>query len=253
MGQPPADSPALSQSSLLKLMWPNSWRLALQLFSTWIRTNANTAICAPMFGLVKTGEYGLSLQAMNISTGMASVWSQVKWPQVAQQRSIHDWAGMRRTLRPRIWLQTLTFLLLAAAAVFLGPPLLKILGKDKQLLATPWLVLLAASALLDMTYMFWGTLLSVENRIPTLWATVATNLACLVLAFGLSRYTSIGVPSLVLAPFLSGIVFNFWYWPMAGARMLRTTWWRFMFSGPHVAEQDAGPSSAAAPAVESRR
>ena len=232
LGPPPASSEAFTQGSLLRLMWPNSWRLALQLFSIWLRTNANTAICAPIFGLVKTGEYGLSVQAMNISTGMASVWSQVKWPQVSQLRSAHNWPGMRRTLWSRIWLQTFTFVALAAAAIFLGPPLLKVLGKDKQMMSTPWLVLLAASALLDMTYTFWGTLLSVENRIPTLWPTVITNVACLGLAFGLSRYTNLGVPALVLAPLLSGIVFNFWYWPLAGARMLRTTWWRFMFSGP---------------------
>jgi O-antigen/teichoic acid export membrane protein len=235
----PASSESLTQGSLLRLMWPNSWRLALQLFSVWLRTNANTAICAPIFGLVKTGEYGLSVQAMNLSTGMASVWSQVKWPQVSQLRSAHNWPGMRRTLWPRIWLQTLTFLALAAAAIFLGPPLLKLLGKDKQMMSTPWLVLLAASALLDMTYTFWGTLLSVENRIPTLWPAVITNVACLGLAFGLSRFTNLGVPALVLAPLVSGIVFNFWYWPLAGARMLRTTWWRFMFSGPEREDEVA--------------
>jgi hypothetical protein len=110
------------------------------------------------------------------------------------------------------------------------------------MMPTLWLVLLAVSTFLDMTYTFWGTLLSVENRIPTLWATVATNVGCLGLAFGLSRYTNLGVPALVLAPLLSGIVFNSWYWPLAGARMLRTSWWRFMFSGPE-AHDDAETES----------
>ena len=235
-------------------MWPNSWRLALQLFSTWLRTNANTAICAPLFGLVRTGEYGLSLQAMNVSSGMAAVWAQVKWPQISQLRSNHDWHGMRRVLWPRVWLQTLTFLALAATAVFLGPTLLKLLGKDKHLLSTPWLILMAVSALLDTTFIFWGTLLSVENRIPTLWATVATNVGCLALAFGLSRYTTLGMPALVLAPLLSGIVFNYWYWPLAGARMLGTRWWRFMFGGPNagLTPTPAHPVTIATPELEQK-
>ncbi|HEV2207603.1 MAG TPA: hypothetical protein VG167_02450 [Verrucomicrobiae bacterium] len=231
LGPRPAVKDDFSEGSLLHLLWPNSWRVGLQLLSTYLRTNANTAICVAFFWNA-TSEYGLSVQVMNIALGMAAVWTYVKWPAIGQLRSSQNLAGLRQMLWPRVWLQIFSFLILAAGAIVLGPPLLKLLGTDKHMLPGWWLLWLAVGALFDMTFIFWGTLLSYENRIPTLWPTVATNVASLGLALGLSRGTHLGVAALVLAPLISGLVFNSWYWALAGARSLGTTWLRFMFWPP---------------------
>jgi len=230
LGPPPTETGShLSQASLIHLLWPNSWRLALQGLSVYLRTNANTQICAAVFGLAATAEYGLSVQVLNIAAGMATVWTSVKWPLVGQLRSAHNLAGLRRLLWPRVWLQIATFVFLSLGAIGLGPPALKLFDTDKVLLPTAMLCTMAVATLLDMTFVFWGTLLSVENRIPTLWSTVVTNVASFGLAYGLSRFTDLGVWSLILAPLLSGAVFIYWYWPAMGARSLGTTWLRFMF------------------------
>jgi hypothetical protein len=227
MGPKPAGLPVFSQRFLLRLLWPNSWRTGLQGLSAYLRTNANMAICLAVFGLGATAKYGFSVQVMNVAMGMAGVWTFVKWPEVGQLRAAHNFPALRRLLGVRLWLQAVTFVALAGAAIFVGPILLQWIHTDKQMLPTPWLILLGVGFFLDMIFIFWGTLLSVENRIPTLWSTVITNVGCLMLAYGLSRYTHIGVPALVLAPLLTGLVFNYWYWPLAGARSLRTTWLRF--------------------------
>jgi hypothetical protein len=83
-----------------------------------------------------------------------------------------------------------------------------------------------------MGYLFWGTLLSVENRIPTLWSTVATNAGSILLALALARWSGLGMLALILAPLLSGLLFLYWYWPVAGARSLGVALLPFMFSGP---------------------
>ena len=184
------------------------------------------------FGLAANAEYGLSVQVMQLVHGMAIVWTMVKWPLVGQYRARNDSAGLRRLLAPRVWLQTITFVLLAVMAIGLGPTLLSWFTTDKQILPTRWLVLLAVHSFLEMHFSFWTTLLSTENRIPSLWPTVASNLIGLALVLGLIRFSSLGLGSFVLGPLAAGCLFSYWYWPLAGARNLRTTWLRFTFRRP---------------------
>ncbi len=238
---PAPDLTGQQEPSLLPLLWPNSWRTGLQLFSSYLRTSINTAICAASFGLAAAAEYGLSTQILGIALGMAAVWTSVKWPMVGQYRSAQNLEGLRIMLWPRVWLQLLTFIVLSAAAILVGPFLLDLIRSDKQMLPSHWLVLLALVFLLDQQFSFWGTLLTLENRIPTLWPTVATNLTSLALALGFTHFSNLGVLGLILAPLLSGLVFNYWYWPLAGAKSLGTTLIRYMVTRPRPAGRPMQP------------
>jgi len=40
-----------------------------------------------------------------------------------------------------------------------------------------------------------------------------------------------GLGGLVLGPLIAGCVFNYWYWPLAGAKTLHTSFWGFLKEG----------------------
>jgi hypothetical protein len=227
--------PAASETggSLLPILWPNSWRVGLQLFSSWLASYANVMICSKVFGLGVNAQYGLSVQVAQILASMSSVWLTVKWPLVGQYRACQNHAALRRLLWPRLWLQSLTYLMLTLPAFWAGPTLLRWLGSNKELLPEGWFGLLLLGAFLDLQFSFWTTLLSTENRIPSLWPTVATNVLSLGLVLALVGFGSFGPGAFVLAPFISYSLFSYWYWPMAGAKSLQTSWLRFTFLRPH--------------------
>ncbi len=216
----------------LRILWPNSWRLGVQYVSGYLTINANTAICVAAFGLAANAKYGLSLQVMSIAVGMAGVWTSTKWPMVGQCHARHDYAHLRRILWPRVWLQTITFLLLASGAVFCGPMLLRWFGSGKEMLPVNWLLALTLYSFLDMQFTIWGTLIATGNRLTYLWPTVATNVFSLLLSLALVHFTNLGLGALVLGPLLAGCLFNYWYWPHYAARGIGTTLLRFLFLGP---------------------
>jgi O-antigen/teichoic acid export membrane protein len=224
---------------ILRLLWPNTWRLGVQFVSSYLTLNANTAICLYVLGLKANAVYGLSVQLMNIAIGMASVWTFTKWPLITQYQARHEHAALRVVLRPRVWLQTLTFLLLAGAVVLLGPTLLQYFGSGKVMLPLPWMLLLALCMFFEMQFSLWTTLIATENRLPHLWVTVATNVLSLVLSLSLVYFTSLGLGALVLGPLLAGLLFNYWYWPMFAARGIRTTLFRFLFLSPIPHQQSS--------------
>jgi O-antigen/teichoic acid export membrane protein len=226
---PPAE---VDVKKYLRILWPNSWRMGVQYVSGYLTINANTAICLAVFGLTANARYGLSVQIMGIAAGMAGVWTTTKFPMIGQCYARHDHAQLRRILWPRVWLQTITFLLLAGAGVLLGPALLKGFGSHKEMLPLAWLLALMLYSFLDMQFTTWGTLIAMGNRLTYLWPTVATNIFSLILSLALVRFTTLGLGALVLGPLLAGTVFNYWYWPMFAARGIETTLFRFLFLGP---------------------
>jgi O-antigen/teichoic acid export membrane protein len=212
----------------LRILWPNSWRLGVQLLSGYLTINANTAVCVHVLGLHANAKYGLSIQLMNIALGMAAVWTAVKWPVIGQLRARHDYSAVQRVFWPRYWLQNLTFLILGSAVILLAPELLTWFGTDKTLVAMPWLFLLGVNAFLEMQFTLWGTLISTENRLPFLWPSVVSNVLSLGLSLTLIHTTELGLGALVLGPLIAGSLFNYWYWPFAGAQNIKTRLWPFL-------------------------
>jgi O-antigen/teichoic acid export membrane protein len=215
-----------------RILWPNSWRLGIQFMSGYLTLNANTAICLAAFGLAANARYGLSIQLMNIAAEMAAVWTGTKWPQIAQFQARHEHLSIQRVLRPRFWLQNVTFLILAGGIIFCGPTLLRWFGSGKEMLPSPWLQILMLYAFLNMQFVLWGTLIATGNRLSYLWPTVATNVLSLMLSLALVHFTTLGLGALVLGPLLAGIIFNYWYWPPFAARGIGTTLFHFIFFGP---------------------
>ena len=192
-----------TEPSLLGVLWPNSWRAGLQFLSGYLVSIVNAFLCTKIFKLSGYADYGLSVQVAGIVSGMAAVWTAVKWPLVGQYRTQQNYEALRRVLWPRVWLQAGTFILLAVAAGWLGPVLLKWHGSGKQLLPLEWFTLLLLASFMDLQFSFWTTLLSTENRIPSLWPTVITNLCTVVVVLPLINFTAPSCPPNQRIPDLS--------------------------------------------------
>lgn len=221
LGERPAEL-AGSDWQVIRTLWPNSWRAGLQFLSTYLGMTLPGLLFAGRFGLEAFAPYGVSYQVMMICSGMALVWIHVKWPQVGQLRARQDLVAMRRLIWPRFWLLNVTFVLLALGAVAAGPSVLLWIGSGKELLATGLFALLALVFFLELQFTFWTTLVSTENRIPSLWPTVATQILALILYVILTRATEMGLLALVVSPLAAGSLFNYWYWMFRGAHSMGT-------------------------------
>jgi hypothetical protein len=100
------------------------------------------------------------------------------------------------------------------------------------MLPVGWLCLMTLDSFLLMQFSFWTTLILAQNRLPSLWPTVATNVLSFLISLNLVAFTSLDLGALVLGPLLAGILFNYWYWPPYSARCIGTTLFRFLFGLP---------------------
>lgn len=214
---------------LVARLWPNASRTGLVALGGFFSGQALLFISSLAYGLATTAQFGLSLQIITVSQGLAAVWTQVKWPELAQRWTRGDLPGVRQVLGQRLWLAVITFTVLAGGAVALAPSLVHWLAPDKAVLAPGWLALMALNGLLDLHLACWGMLIFTGNRVTywrhLLWANGAT----FGLAAGLVWMTDLGLGALVIAPLITGCAFNYWHWPRVGSAMLQTTWSRLFF------------------------
>jgi hypothetical protein len=228
MGQRP-DIGLVDYRSHLRTIWPNAWRLGLLFAGGYLSATANMLLCSMLLSLEANAKYGLSLQVVNIASGMAAVWTFVKWPIAGQLVAKQDITGLRRLLWPRFWLQFATFTILAVAAITLGPPVVHFIGKDKEMLPILWVSLLALNGFLEAHLSFWNTLISLWNELPMVRASLVTSLAGLVINVMLICYAAEPQAGLLaLGPLAAGLLYNYWRWPMYGARKLGTSWPEFL-------------------------
>jgi O-antigen/teichoic acid export membrane protein len=214
-----------------RIIWPNSWRLGLYFAGAYLSTNGNVLLCSGFLGLAATANYGLSLQIINIVSGMAAVWTHVKWPLIGQLVAKQNIETLRRLLWPRLWLQMGTYVVLATGAIVFGPFLVRLVGSDKELLPAAWLVLLAVNGLLEAHCSVWNTLISMWNELPMLWPSLATNAVSLGLNLLFVQLPGAHAGLLVLGPLLASAALNYWFWPRYGARMLKLSWFGFLRYG----------------------
>jgi O-antigen/teichoic acid export membrane protein len=223
-------------NELLRMIWPNAWRLGVVLLSLNVMLVGFGILISRKWGVAEVAPFHFSQQILStVCVGMASVWTYVKWPIICQERAQGRFAAVQRLIWPRLWLQLLTYAALAAFFIVFGPPLLKLIAPDKNLLPRPWLLLIATYAFLEMNLSFWTTLISTENRIPSMWGSVITNLSALLLAALLAQYSPAGMMSFVIAPLICGLAFNYWFWPRIGAEGIGADWLRFMTHRPSAA------------------
>ena len=216
---------AMDHSDLLAKIWPNSWRVGLQLMSGYVAFNGTSVLCLNVLGLTASGQLGLTWQILMMAQSVATVWTQVAWPKVAQFRARGDVRAIRVVMRPRLIKQLISFVVLVVPFAWIGQPALDLLESDKQLLPVIWLAVMASNIFLEMHFSFWTALLATENHVPSLWATVVTNLCGVAVAAGLLFGTPLGLGALVIGPLAVGCLFNYWYWPVVGARNVKSSLW----------------------------
>lgn len=217
---------------LFKVLWPNSWRLGAQFLSGYLATSASNFLCMKYLGLQATAQYGLSLQLTGFISGIAMVWLSVKWPKISQYRAKEAFASVRLLLWERLWLQTVTFVLLAVISIQLIEPALKLLQTDKKVLPLPWLVILLVNSFLETHCCAWTTLIATENRFPFLRPFVSAYIGTLCVTVMLFAFWDVGFGAVVIPPLVIGCSFNYWFWPREGARSIGVNWFQFIASKP---------------------
>ena len=197
---------------LLKIIWPNTWKMGINAFGTYFITQGNTLLCSAFLGLEATATYGLSLQICTAITTVAKILLTAYQPRLVELNLHGD---KKETAKLFSMIMTVYWLIIVLAAIALavvGIPLLGIIKSDTSLpYAVVFYMLLYLA--LEGNHSCFATYLTTQNEIPFFKAGLLSAIGVFSVSFILVKWTDWGIWALMLGQSLVQLAYNNWKWP----------------------------------------
>lgn len=197
--------------AVLKMLWPNMWRMGAVTVGGYLINNINTLYCSRFFGLEATASYGLSLQIVTLLQSTAVVLVATQLPRMVELRVLRRSDELRNLVAQRTVLAGIVFLGGALCAWMAGPNLLHLLHSKTQLLPLGQFAFLLGYRFLEFNHSNFAMVITTENEVPFVTAALVSGLAIAVLAYPAAIY--LGLWGLMGTTALVQIAYNNW-WPI---------------------------------------
>ncbi len=202
---------------LLRILWPNAWRVGAVTLGIYLTMYANTLLASVFLDLAETASFGLTLQMGFFLSQVSGVWVLVKMPLFNQLRQRGEVTEIQQTFFSRVWLFLILFISGSLVLCFFGDwILINVLGARTALLPVPQRVLLMLVVGLEAHHSLYRELVQTANVNPFVRPILLTAVASLTLVCLLAPV--FGAWGLILGPALAQLFFNNWWVVLTGVR-----------------------------------
>jgi O-antigen/teichoic acid export membrane protein len=167
--------------------------------------------------------YGITTQLINIIASLSIAYISVYSPQITEYRVQNNLEGIKDVYIKAIMLSVTIYIICGGGLVFLGSPVLKILGSGTPLLRKIFIIAALVISFSDAFYTTSITLLQSKNQVPFLKTSLFSGAFSIVLLFVLLKVGNMGVLALILAPGIARMCYQNWKWPLSVIKDLRIT------------------------------
>ena len=196
-------------TAMLKRLWPNAKKFGIMSIGSFCITQGLILIGSQLLPVNTLASLGLTQQVGIFSTSVASLWFQVKWPEITILRTQGRLQEMSALFAQRLLLAVGSFVLISAVVVLLGNELLRWKGTQTRLLPFGPLTYYLAYLAFQMTYGAFGVLAMTENVIPFYRIAIGTGIATVILSVAMTSQWHLW--GLLLAPFICEAAYSAWF------------------------------------------
>lgn len=199
-------------NKLIGIVWHNAWRDGLIAVSNYFCNQASTLICALFLSLTETGIYSIGVQiAMAIATISGTLYTAYQ-PELQASYINRDIEKTKSTMSLIVMSFVYIFFVVTTVFIFVFMPLLKLV-KPEMIVSLPVLFGLLAYHFILKFRDFFSSYFSCTNRIFYMKGFIASAILCVIFSFIAVGYLNLGVWGVIIAQFVSQIVYNAWKWP----------------------------------------
>ena len=195
--------------TMLKRLWPNAKKYGIMSVGSYCITQGLILIGSQMLPVSILASLGLSQQIGIFLTSIASLWLQVKWPELTILRTQGRLREMSVLFAHRLTLAIVSFAIMAVAVIVLGNELLQWKGSHTRLLPTGPLTYYLAYLAFQMTYGAFGVLAMTENVIPFYRIAIGTGIATVIVSVIMTFQWQLW--GLLLAPLICEAAYSAWF------------------------------------------
>lgn len=169
----------LVRLSLIRTLWPNSWRTGCVALGSYLLQSGPLFIIERILGTHLVGSFALTLQCLRAISQVCSLPIKVKIPTLIQLRIHGQVAVVRQIFRNRLFFSIIIYLLACLGLGFAGTPLLEILKAKTELLIGTSFFLACTLILFEMNTGLHIHLVLTTNRVPHWLYVLLTSIVAL--------------------------------------------------------------------------
>jgi len=201
--------PLRSDRAMLRRLWPNAWKLGIMSVGSYCVTQSLVLVGSQFLPVETVASLGLTQQIGLFVTSIATLWLQVKWPQITMLRTQGFLRDMSTVFARRLFLATASFALMALVIIVAGNQLLEWKGTHTRLLPFLPLTYYFGYLTFQMIYGAFGVLAMTENVIPFHRIAICTGLATLASSVFMTFQWHLW--GLLLAPLICEAAYSAWF------------------------------------------
>lgn len=193
------------------VIWYNASKEGLITLSNFLSSQANTLICSSVLGLATTGSYGISVQLATVICGVSNIPYTVYQPKMMEKILNKDGNGGVKLFSGTVVLLIITYVILSIWSILLIPLIVWL--KPSFEINYSMMALLLVFMFVDNFYHIFSSYISNFNKLPYTVSFVVSSIISVVISYVLASITSMGIWALIVAPLITALCFNAWYWP----------------------------------------
>ncbi len=206
----------------IRPLWLSAWRLGIVQIGSFLLLRGNLFVASLFCDLSAIASYGLTLQILSLLSSMATIFNGLKMPHMIALQMAGHINELKNIFAASI-ISAATFYV-AGALFVIGPGIivLNYITNKTQLLDFPLLILAILVYFLEMVHSISAAFLTTFNRIPFLWASLASGFGVVLLSFLLMQFSDFGIAAAVISQGIVQLIYNNWKWPREAILSLET-------------------------------
>jgi O-antigen/teichoic acid export membrane protein len=201
--------PLSPDRTMLKRLWPNAKKFGIMSIGSYCITQGLILIGSQLLSLNILASLGLTQQIGIFVASIASLWLQVKWPEITILRTQGHSRAMSVLFAQRLALSIASFVAIGGIVVLFGNELLQWKGTQTRLLSFGPLTYYLAYLAFQMAYGAFGMLAMTENVIPFYRIAISTGIVTVLVSVIMTYQWHLW--GLLLAPLICEAAYSAWF------------------------------------------
>lgn len=204
---------------LFKTVWYNAWRDGVVSLSVYLSGQASVILCSLYLSLTETGIYSIGLQIANVVAALAGTLYTTYQPAIQSNWISRDINEVRRIMIRIVTIYILTYLIGVIGILVAGLPILRLIKPD-VIVSVPVMIGIFINLFIIGFRDCFTSYFSCTNRLIYVPAFIITSVSSVLLSVILLQFGGLKVWGLIIAPIVSQLLFNAWYWPSKAIKEL---------------------------------
>lgn len=211
-------------NDLMGVIWRNTYKLGLSNMALYFSTKGSLFYVSLFLPLATIGEYGLSMQVVNVLTTVSLLYYNSYSTYISQSRVTKDLRVIRQIYSKSLVLFLLLYTSGCIAILLFGNWGLELIGSGTTFLPTLPLAVLFVVYLLDANQALALNLISSGNKIPYLASSLWSALAIFILTPVLIEVFDLGILGAILAIGIVQLCYQNWKWVLVVSEEMGLTY-----------------------------